>query len=603
MKIGKVSKIFFSLLVIIVGVLGVASAANVAGSWTNTNGLETGTWNENFNGSEGNSGAQLSATGNSGQWSLTGLTSGVVDVSQAPNIYTTPYTNGIFTLASGPWGDGFTVSGITATVVINANTRTSILTFNVPYNGFIIFVSANVVETSNTPNVGHSGTIDSATLDIRKIINVSYQVNNVLDNGNSGLWALENFIQTLTITPITPTTYSVNAVDSDGTFCTFAGSKSPNAGITQLSDGCGIIIGGYDGTLSTDKPLNPSALTTGIIPSMDMGGTKEMIISQDHTGYTSPYTSWINYFFPDTIASGNSWGDYLSLPNWGWTYTLPNGTAMTDLSTTNPEFTNDIIIPLTYNLISTDTNPIQVQIPGNTTITSSDSTWNGTIETPHIITPTIDTNYFSGNSLSFSKAIEVGVSGTSLNLSQPVEITIPGEGGKSLSVGYSSDGINLVPIPLCTISNNETNLNAGDACYYDDGTNINIWTTHFTTFITYTETPIPSSNPSSGTSYYSPYQNSAPVQYVPAPANTSTNQNNNITNLNNPENQTTGNEQNKNSSPGFLGLTGSAIVNFASSPTGIAGIGLVIIIIGSITFVSLRKNRLQKNNSQIQTLK
>ena len=162
------------------------------------------------------------------------------------------------------------------------------------------------------------------------------------------------------------------------------------------------------------------------------------------------------------------------------------------------ELNATVLTNLSFN--SGDSNNISVQIPAGIIIIGNSSLWDGTIGMPHVIIPTINTGYFSGYTLTFSKAIEVGSPNISLSLNQPVKIIIPNEGGKSLSVGYSHDGVIFVPIATCTTSLNETNLPAGGSCYYDDGTNINIWTRHFTQFMTYTQTAIPSSSSSSSAS-------------------------------------------------------------------------------------------------------
>ena len=167
-------ELIFLSLFIIVGVLGLTSATTNPGTYTSSsNQLSLGTWSETYglNNSvpqQGYPGAQLSAFSSpSGQWSLTGLVGGIpVPISSN---YSTQYTGGTFTLLSGPWGDGFTLTGINAIVIATLNPNGSILsstlTFNTDYNGFIISASGIVSET-NRNAIGHSGTVNIESLNI-----------------------------------------------------------------------------------------------------------------------------------------------------------------------------------------------------------------------------------------------------------------------------------------------------------------------------------------------------------------------------------------------------------------------------------------------------
>lgn len=128
---------------------------------------------------------------------------------------------------------------------------------------------------------------------------------------------------------------------------------------------------------------------------------------------------------------------------------------------------------------------ISVTLPEDVVVSTTNSSWDGTINPPTIKEEASVEPSTPGLNQTVSKVIEVGFSGTKLIFSKAVKIVIPGETGKK--VGYSYEGI-FYPIPLCIPSMNETNLPEGGNCYYDDGTDIIIWTKHFTEFMTFEET-------------------------------------------------------------------------------------------------------------------
>jgi PGF-pre-PGF domain-containing protein len=137
-------------------------------------------------------------------------------------------------------------------------------------------------------------------------------------------------------------------------------------------------------------------------------------------------------------------------------------------------------------------NDVQATIPDGTIITG-DLSWNGTINVPAIqpssnVTPPTA----PGLNTHVSEVIEVGVQGARLTFDKAVKIVMPGQSGKK--VGYTYDGITFNEITsVCADNTQVTNdlLPAGGECYFDDGTNLTIWTKHFTQFVTYTQTASP----------------------------------------------------------------------------------------------------------------
>jgi hypothetical protein len=131
-----------------------------------------------------------------------------------------------------------------------------------------------------------------------------------------------------------------------------------------------------------------------------------------------------------------------------------------------------------------------VNIPATTTIIG-DSNWDGIVNNPSTKPNASVKPSTSGFTTYVSKVVEVGALGVKLTLNKAAKIVMHGETGKK--VGYSHDGITFNKITTVCIDNTQvTNdlLPAGEDCYFDDGTNIIIWTKHFTEFVTYNETPI-----------------------------------------------------------------------------------------------------------------
>jgi PGF-pre-PGF domain-containing protein len=138
---------------------------------------------------------------------------------------------------------------------------------------------------------------------------------------------------------------------------------------------------------------------------------------------------------------------------------------------------------------------IKVILPSNVTITGG-TNWNGLLTAPtekdktQFTPPSV-----SGMTTSLSQVIEVG-SDEQLNLSAAVEIILPGMTGKNAAYTY---GTELTKITLqCNTAANSSNIVNNGECYFDDGTDLIIWTKHFTNFAAYTETTTTSNGNDNG---------------------------------------------------------------------------------------------------------
>ena len=139
---------------------------------------------------------------------------------------------------------------------------------------------------------------------------------------------------------------------------------------------------------------------------------------------------------------------------------------------------------------ASNANNISVNIPA-TNITSSNISWNGIIEAPKkidVIIPTIE-----GKSRTQSIAIKIGFNDGKLIFSNAVRLLFPNETGKKIA--YFSEG-NFNEIKNICGEDNQTwvdlNLNGGiEECYINNGSDLVVWTKHFTEFVTYTESDLP----------------------------------------------------------------------------------------------------------------
>ncbi len=129
--------------------------------------------------------------------------------------------------------------------------------------------------------------------------------------------------------------------------------------------------------------------------------------------------------------------------------------------------------------------PVQVELPAGVTITAP-ATWDGIIRTPEVSSATI------GNA-TVNAAIEVGFREGTLTFDKAVKLLIPGQAGKS--VGYFDSNGAFYPINTVITATDTDGATAELAAKsaregkQDAGSDLVLWTMHFTKFVTYTPTP------------------------------------------------------------------------------------------------------------------
>lgn len=125
-----------------------------------------------------------------------------------------------------------------------------------------------------------------------------------------------------------------------------------------------------------------------------------------------------------------------------------------------------------------------VAIPASTTITSADPSWDGVIASPTIATVTLP--QVSGETRTLEMAVEVGFTGAKLSFNKGVRLLLPGQSGKR--AGYILPGTAFTEITnTCGADDQSTGdaLAVDGECKISVGSDLVIWTKHFTSFATF----------------------------------------------------------------------------------------------------------------------
>jgi len=135
--------------------------------------------------------------------------------------------------------------------------------------------------------------------------------------------------------------------------------------------------------------------------------------------------------------------------------------------------------------------PVKVEIPAETTISApASSNWNGIINVPTVkANNTVSVGADTGKTATVNTVIEVGYGDVPLAFNKAVRLLIPGMAGKD--AGYIRNG-NFTKITQLLSADSQSVADVeipdeGDA-RIDVGSDMVIWTKHFTSFIAYTQT-------------------------------------------------------------------------------------------------------------------
>ncbi|MEM2137502.1 MAG: hypothetical protein QW568_00250 [Candidatus Anstonellaceae archaeon] len=256
---------------------------------------------------------------------------------------------------------------------------------------------------------------------------------------------------------------------------------------------------------STNSTASNNTATTFNITSMTNNIYSWYVFCRDPAG--NNVTSATSYLLVDTtntsailnattnvtanqsvVVTNSSPSANITMAN-GTTNVTLNVSAVYNSTTFNATITNAITVNATTSL-----GAVVVQIPNGTTFTGA-SDWSGSLNLQYVTTSyTSPTN--TGTNTVYG-AVEIGLPSSALNLSRAVRILIPGAAGKL--AGYSRGGTFTQITAACSADTQAVGdaLSAGADCKIDSGSDLVIWTKHFTAFIAYANTPPSTTSPTS----------------------------------------------------------------------------------------------------------
>jgi LPXTG-motif cell wall-anchored protein len=138
---------------------------------------------------------------------------------------------------------------------------------------------------------------------------------------------------------------------------------------------------------------------------------------------------------------------------------------------------SSVTVPVEINIVSPSR--VSLTIPEGTTVTATGQNgalWDGVIELPTVL----EDVEIPGSDDVVSLAIEVGLPGTRLVFDKPVKLVLAGQAG--MRAGFMEDGVFTAIDTEC--SSSQPALTSGE-CWLNEGHDLVIWTTHFTTFVAY----------------------------------------------------------------------------------------------------------------------
>jgi len=165
---------------------------------------------------------------------------------------------------------------------------------------------------------------------------------------------------------------------------------------------------------------------------------------------------------------------------------------------------------------ATGVGTVEMNIPAGATVSASDSSgWDGTINVPVIkANNTVTVTPDSGKSATVKTVIEMGFGDVPLTFDQAVRILIPGQAGNE--VGFYRQGVftkidNILPADTQLAANA---LDAGKDGKINVGTDLVVWTKHFTSFVTYTQTTASSVSSGGGGGYFVTTQSAPTIKSI-----------------------------------------------------------------------------------------
>ena len=394
------------------------------------------------------------------------------------------------------YGQPNATTTLTATITKGVITDTSV--FNITVLASLPSATSTVTSATYTVNDG-AGTITNIPFGTAS----STFVTGLTKGESHQTWDVSN----LTSPVVTGNTLIVTAQDATTTKTyTLTVALNPAKSITGFTIPSQVgttTINEVDHTITIVMP-NDTDVTT-LVPTITTTGSS----TSPATGEANDFTSTSTYTVTALDASTQ---DYtVSVTVLSSTQTAPDDSGDASIGTTTPQvvITNpDQAVTITLDdgvsdpsidvsafitngtgtvpSIALNSSVADLTIATSTTITSASTSWDGVIAAPTVTTVTLPTT--SGYTKTLSTAIEVGFTGVQLSFDKGVRILLPGQAGKR--VGYVRTGIDFTEITAVCSADNQTTgdaLAADAECKIDVGSDLVIWTKHFTTFAAYSQ--------------------------------------------------------------------------------------------------------------------
>jgi hypothetical protein len=208
-------------------------------------------------------------------------------------------------------------------------------------------------------------------------------------------------------------------------------------------------------------------------------------------GWSLPASETYTLIIPTTVPY-QAINTSVSAPPTTIIFSNSSGSSNTvNLSTLLTAPSSNTTVPLPPLVIQSGTtiaNSVVVSIYAGTTISaSSGSNWSGSINAPtDQSTSSVTVVPDQGDTASVDSVIEIGAESTLLTFNQPVRLLFLGQTGKL--VGYYQNGT-FTKIAYQMSADSAEALGSNPDGYYDNGTDLVVWTTHFTQYVIYTEAP------------------------------------------------------------------------------------------------------------------
>ena len=203
--------------------------------------------------------------------------------------------------------------------------------------------------------------------------------------------------------------------------------------------------------------------------------------------------------YPDhLVPTYNGWMDTGTTPADYAEYAEVDSEAARALFSVLPIDTHYATLPVDVTKTATVGDvTVTAEMPAGVVITGN-SSWDGVVSDPVATTKTVT---ISGFDTTVTSAIAVGSSDADLTFDKAVKLTFAGQAGKLIGWYNHAGDFSEITAP-CSGNNDEpsqtASLGAGASCKMDSASYLVVWTKHFSTFVTYTQTQTPA--PTSGRS-------------------------------------------------------------------------------------------------------